>query len=92
MLLGSIIELRGVEVIAQRLRVTPVGLGHAPTGEPEQIKVDERPQGLRVGEQLLGSERGDCQAEELDETPAKDILKRFDGIGLPHYAILRPKK
>ncbi len=32
------------------------------------------------------------QAEDLDASPAKEILERFDGYGLPHYAILRPKK
>lgn len=32
------------------------------------------------------------QAEDLDATPAKEILERFDGFGLPQYAILRPKK
>jgi thiol:disulfide interchange protein DsbD len=32
------------------------------------------------------------QAEELEESPAKDVHNRFDGVGLPHYAILRPKK
>ncbi len=32
------------------------------------------------------------QAEDLDVSPAKDLLERFDGIGLPQYAILKPKK
>ncbi len=32
------------------------------------------------------------QAEDLEATPAKEVLDRFEGIGLPHYAILRPKK
>jgi cytochrome c biogenesis protein CcdA len=31
------------------------------------------------------------QAEDLDQQPAKAMLQRFDGVGLPHYAILRPK-
>ncbi len=31
------------------------------------------------------------QAEDLDVSPAREILKRFDGYGLPTYAILRPK-
>ncbi len=31
------------------------------------------------------------QAEQTNESPAKDILELFDGVGLPHYAILRPK-
>ena len=30
------------------------------------------------------------QAEDLDATPAKEILKHVGGIGLPTYAILRP--
>jgi len=32
------------------------------------------------------------QAEDLDASPNKEILERFDGFGLPQYAILRPKK
>jgi thiol:disulfide interchange protein len=32
------------------------------------------------------------QAEDLDATPAREVLKRFDGIGLPTYAILRAKE
>jgi thiol:disulfide interchange protein len=32
------------------------------------------------------------QAEDLDASPAKEMLKRFDGYGLPQYAILKPKK
>jgi cytochrome c biogenesis protein CcdA/thiol-disulfide isomerase/thioredoxin len=31
------------------------------------------------------------QAEQTAKSPAKDVLERFDGLGLPHYAILRPK-
>jgi cytochrome c biogenesis protein CcdA len=30
------------------------------------------------------------QAEDLDAPPARDLLKHFEGIGLPTYAILRP--
>ncbi len=30
------------------------------------------------------------QAEDLDATPAREMLERFGGIGLPHYAILKP--
>ena len=30
------------------------------------------------------------QAEDLDASPAREILKHFEGIGLPTYAILRP--
>ena len=32
------------------------------------------------------------QAEDLDVSPAKEVLQRFDGYGLPHYAIIRPRK
>jgi thiol:disulfide interchange protein len=32
------------------------------------------------------------QAEDLEASPAKEMLERFDGYGLPHYAIVRPKK
>ena len=31
------------------------------------------------------------QAEDLDASPARDVLKHLDGIGLPTYAILRPR-
>ena len=31
------------------------------------------------------------QAEDLDASPAKEVLKYFGGIGLPNYAILRPQ-
>lgn len=31
------------------------------------------------------------QAEDLDASPANEMLERFEGIGLPTYAILRPK-
>ena len=31
------------------------------------------------------------EAAKPEDPPAKDVLKRFGGIGLPHYAILRPK-
>ena len=31
------------------------------------------------------------QAEDLDASPAKEILKHLGGIGLPNYAILRPR-
>ena len=32
------------------------------------------------------------QAEDLDASPAGDVLKHLDGIGLPTYAILRPRR
>ena len=31
------------------------------------------------------------QAEDLDASPVKEVLKYFGGIGLPNYAILRPQ-
>ena len=31
------------------------------------------------------------EAPVLNDPPARDVLKLFGGIGLPHYAILRPK-
>ncbi len=31
------------------------------------------------------------QAEDLDASPARDVLKHLEGIGLPTYAILRPR-
>jgi thiol:disulfide interchange protein len=31
------------------------------------------------------------QAEDPDEQPAKDLMRRFDAVGLPTYVILRPK-
>jgi len=31
------------------------------------------------------------QAEHLDESPARDVIERLGGIGLPTYAILRPR-
>ena len=30
------------------------------------------------------------QAEHLDESPAREVIERFGGIGLPTYAILKP--
>jgi thioredoxin:protein disulfide reductase len=30
------------------------------------------------------------QAEQLDESPAREVIERLGGIGLPTYAILRP--
>lgn len=30
------------------------------------------------------------QAEQLNEEPARGVIQRFGGIGLPHYAILHP--
>jgi hypothetical protein len=30
------------------------------------------------------------QAEQPDEAPAADVMKRFKAVGLPAYVILRP--
>jgi thiol:disulfide interchange protein len=32
------------------------------------------------------------QAEDLEATPAREMLDRFGGVGLPHYAIVKPKR
>lgn len=32
------------------------------------------------------------QAEDLSASPYRDVLKRFDGVGLPTYAVLRPNQ
>jgi thioredoxin:protein disulfide reductase len=45
----------------------------------------------RVTKALDGYVKIKFQAEDLDQQPAKAMLQRFDGVGLPHYAILRPK-
>jgi len=44
-----------------------------------------------VAKALEGYVKIKFQAEDLDQQPAKAMLQRFDGVGLPHYAILRPK-
>ena len=31
------------------------------------------------------------QAEDPSLSPANEVMKRFDGVGLPTYAILSPK-
>jgi thiol:disulfide interchange protein len=31
------------------------------------------------------------QAEEPDRSPAKEVMQRFNAVGLPTYVILRPK-
>ncbi len=31
------------------------------------------------------------QAEDLEASPAKEMIERFEQFGLPAYAILRPK-
>jgi hypothetical protein len=31
------------------------------------------------------------QAEDLEASPAREVLKHLGGIGLPTYAILRPR-
>ncbi len=45
----------------------------------------------RVKEALSGYVKIKVQAEDLDAQPAKDLLKRFDAVGLPAYVILRPR-
>jgi thiol:disulfide interchange protein len=45
----------------------------------------------RVTTALGGYVKIKFQAEDLDQQPAKAMLQRFNGVGLPHYAILRPK-
>jgi thioredoxin:protein disulfide reductase len=45
----------------------------------------------RVTAALSGYVKIKFQAEDLDQQPAKAMMQRFDGVGLPHYAILRKK-
>jgi thiol:disulfide interchange protein DsbD len=45
----------------------------------------------RVLERLDGYVKVEYQAEDLGASPAKEMLKLFNGKGLPTYAILRPK-
>jgi thioredoxin:protein disulfide reductase len=45
----------------------------------------------KVTAALSGYVKIKFQAEDLDQQPAKAMMQRFDGVGLPHYAILRPK-
>ena len=40
---------------------------------------------------LAGYVKVKYQAEQPDASPAKDVMKRFDAVGLPTYVILRPK-
>jgi len=40
---------------------------------------------------LAGYVKIKFQAEEPDQPPAKDVMQRFDAVGLPAYVILRPK-
>jgi thiol:disulfide interchange protein len=40
---------------------------------------------------LAGYVKVKFQAEDLGEEPASTMITRFDGIGLPTYAILHPK-
>jgi hypothetical protein len=32
-----------------------------------------------------------CAAEQPDEPPAVDVMKRFNAVGLPAYVILKPR-
>ncbi|MCP4642549.1 MAG: DUF255 domain-containing protein [bacterium] len=43
-----------------------------------------------VANRLEGYVKVKYQAETPDQAPAKDVLARFEYIGLPHYAILKP--
>ncbi|MCI0366476.1 MAG: thioredoxin family protein, partial [Phycisphaerales bacterium] len=45
----------------------------------------------KVQERLKDYVKVKFQAEDLSASPASEMLKRFDGIGLPTYAILKPK-
>jgi len=40
---------------------------------------------------LSGYVKIKVQAEDLDAEPAKTLLRRFDAVGLPTYAILKLK-
>jgi len=40
---------------------------------------------------LAGYVKVKYQAEEPDEQPAKALMQRFDAVGLPAYAILKPR-
>ena len=44
-----------------------------------------------VEDGLEGYVKVKFQAEDLDASPARDVLKHLEGIGLPTYAILRPR-
>ena len=43
-----------------------------------------------ITEALSGYVKVKFQAEQPDEAPAVDVMKRFKAVGLPAYAILRP--
>ena len=44
-----------------------------------------------VQKALAGYVKIKFQAEDPDQQPAKDVMQRFDAVGLPAYVILRPK-
>jgi thiol:disulfide interchange protein len=44
-----------------------------------------------VQKALSGYVKIKYQAEEPDEQPAKALMQRFEAVGLPAYAILRPR-
>lgn len=46
----------------------------------------------KVLDRLDGYVKVKFQAEDLSASPTKEMLERFEGIGLPTYAILRPAK
>jgi thiol:disulfide interchange protein len=41
---------------------------------------------------LAGYVKIKFQAEEPDKSPTKEVMQRFDAVGLPTYVILRPKR
>ena len=42
-----------------------------------------------VSAALAGYIKIKCQAEQPDESPAAEVMKRFKAVGLPAYAILK---
>ncbi|MEO8258485.1 MAG: thioredoxin family protein [Acidobacteriota bacterium] len=48
-------------------------------------------QNAEVKAALAGYVKIKFQAEEPDASPARELMRRFDAVGLPAYVILRPK-
>jgi thiol:disulfide interchange protein DsbD len=48
-------------------------------------------QNADVNQALDGYVKIKFQAEDLDAEPAKSALKHFNAVGLPTYAIIKPK-
>ena len=44
----------------------------------------------RVTQALSGYVKVKVQAEQPDEAPTSDLMKRFRAVGLPAYVILQP--